>query len=126
MYVASEHVFLEILDDDGKPVTSKEGRIVVTNLDNFVMPFIRYENGDSGVFSNVTAGKRFDMPLMKSISGRTADTITLANGSKVHGVFFTDILRELFVENPEYVHRFQVCQDVSGYIEFRIESGQKA
>ena len=73
-------------------------------------------------FQHVTAGKKFNLPLIKSISGRTADTITLANGSKVHGVFFTDILRELFVENPEYIHRFQVYQDVPGEIEFRIES----
>ena len=125
MYVASEHVYLEILDDMDKPVTGKEGRIVMTNLDNYIMPFIRYENGDSGEFSTVTAGRKFNLPLIKRISGRTADTITLANGSKVHGVFFTDILRELFVENPDYIHRFQVYQVVSGEIEFRIETKKK-
>ena len=125
MYVASEHACLEILDDSGKPETSKEGRIVVTNLDNFIMPFIRYENGDSGLFSTINSGKKFNRPLIKSISGRTADTIVLANGSKVHGVFFTDILRELFAENPDYIHRFQVYQEVPGEIEFRIESKKK-
>jgi phenylacetate-CoA ligase len=125
MYVASEHVYLEITNDSYKPEQEKEGKIIVTNLDNYIMPFIRYENGDNGQFAKDVSGKKFNLPLLKSISGRTIDTITLANGSKVHGVFFTDILRELFQENPDYIHRFQVYQDTPGEIEFRIESKKK-
>jgi phenylacetate-CoA ligase len=122
LYVTAEHVCLEILNHTGFPERNQEGRIVLTNLDNYAMPFIRYENGDSAQFAEVISGKAFNLPLLKRISGRTADTITLANGSKVHGVFFTDILHELFEENPDYIHRFQVYQDTPGEIEFRIES----
>jgi phenylacetate-CoA ligase len=122
LYIAAEHVYLEILNNAGLPERKQEGRIVLTNLDNYAMPFIRYENGDSGEFSEVISGKTYNLPLLKSISGRTADTITLANGSKVHGVFFTDILNELFKENPDNIHRFQVYQNIPGEIEFRIES----
>jgi phenylacetate-CoA ligase len=59
---------------------------------------------------------------LKRISGRTADTIVLKDGSKVHGVFFTDILNDLFTSHPDFVHRFQVYQNVPGEIDFRIES----
>jgi phenylacetate-CoA ligase len=116
LYIAAEHVTIEILNDSNIPERKQEGRIILTNLDNYAMPFIRYENGDSGQFSE------FNLPLLKSVSGRTTDTITLANGSKVHGVFFTDILNELFKVNPENIYRFQVYQDTPGEIEFRIES----
>ena len=61
------------------------------------------------------------LPALKEVLGRTADTITLKDGSRVHGVFFTDILNELFDVNPGTIHRFQVYQAEPGKIEFRIE-----
>lgn len=122
LYIASEHVKLEIVDNNDSPENTQEGRIIITNLDNYAMPFIRYENGDYGQFSEERTSKRYNLPLLKQVFGRTADTITLANGSKVHGVFFTDILNELFLKNPEYIHRFQVFQEVQGEIEFRLET----
>jgi phenylacetate-CoA ligase len=125
LYVAAEHVMLEILGESGTIESSKEGRLIITNLDNYVMPFIRYENGDIGQFQEKNISKKFNLPLLKSISGRSADTIALANGSKVHGVFFTDILNELFVSNPMNIHRFQVYQKQAGEIEFRIESNKQ-
>jgi phenylacetate-CoA ligase len=124
LYVTAEHVYIEILNDSDMPEYNHEGRIILTNLDNYAMPLIRYENGDSGQFAATGTKKKFNLPLLKSISGRTADTIVLANGSKVHGVFLTDILNELFQENPDYIHRFQAYQEVAGELEFRIESGK--
>jgi phenylacetate-CoA ligase len=54
-----------------------------------------------------------------------ADTIILKDGSKVHGVFFTDILNDLFTSHPDFIHRFQVYQNAPGKIDFRIETTQK-
>jgi len=125
LYVTAEHVCLEIINDSGLPELNGEGRIILTNLDNYAMPLIRYENGDSGQFASADAKKKFNLPLLKSISGRTADTLVLKDGSKVHGVFITDILNELFQENPSFIHRFQAYQEIPGEIEFRIESGRK-
>jgi len=121
LYIATEHALLEILDENDAPVTLDQGRFVVTNLDNFAMPFIRYENGDSGRFSAYDKTSEIKLPALKEVLGRTADTITLKDGSRVHGVFFTDILNELFAENPASIHRFQVFQSKPGNIEFRIE-----
>jgi phenylacetate-CoA ligase len=125
LYITVEHVKLEILDDRGYPDNRTEGRIILTNLDNYIMPFIRYENGDSGQINDKPIMKLFNLPLLKRVSGRTADTIILSNGSKVHGVFFTDIMNELYNDNPDYIHRFQVFQKFPGEIEFRIETKKK-
>jgi phenylacetate-CoA ligase len=121
LYIATEHALLEILDKDLAPAGLEQGRFIVTNLDNLAMPFIRYENGDSGRFSMYDESSEIRLPAVKEVLGRTADTITLKDGSRVHGVFFTDILNELFTENPESIHRFQVFQNEPGRIEFRIE-----
>jgi phenylacetate-CoA ligase len=125
LYVAAEHVHMELLQDSDNRLENQECKIIMTNLDNFAMPFIRYENGDSAVPSGNVTDKKFNLPLIKSVSGRTADTIILRNGSKVHGVFFTDILHELYDKSPDLIHRFQVYQDTPGEIEFRIESKKK-
>jgi phenylacetate-CoA ligase len=58
---------------------------------------------------------------MKSIEGRSIDTITLNNGSKVHGVFFTDILFEIGMLSSEF-QKFQIVQNKIGSIEFRLET----
>lgn len=121
LYIATEHALLEVLDGEGLPAGLKPGRFVVTNLDNYAMPFIRYENGDSGRFSVYDDSSSVKLPALKEVLGRTADTITLKDGSRVHGVFFTDILNELFDVHPDTIHRFQVYQAEPGKIEFRIE-----
>ncbi len=122
MYLATEHAFVEILDRKDRPLKLDQGRLVVTNLDNYVMPFIRYENGDAGRFGEYGNPEGITLPVLKEVLGRTADTIELKDGSRVHGVFFTDILAETFKENPSSIHRFQVYQETPGMIEFRIES----
>lgn len=48
-HLNSESYILEILDDDDLPVgEGTSGRVVITSLNNFVMPFIRYDTGDRG------------------------------------------------------------------------------
>ncbi len=121
LYIATEHALLEILDENHAPAGFDQGRFIVTNLDNLAMPFIRYENGDSGRFMEYDEESEIKLPAVKEVLGRTADTITLKDGSRVHGVFFTDILNELFAESPSSIHRFQVYQFSPGKIEFRIE-----
>jgi phenylacetate-CoA ligase len=60
-------------------------------------------------------------PLMSSIDGRTTDTITLKDGSKVHGVFFTDLLAEAGI-TTDLISRFQIVQYNSDSIDFKLET----
>ncbi|MBI4646590.1 MAG: hypothetical protein HY738_08365 [Bacteroidia bacterium] len=85
------------------------------------MPFIRYENGDLASFTDKKCMCGVNQPLIKSIEGRTIDTITLADGAKVHGVFFTDILYELGFY-ADKISKFQVVQTIPGEIEFKLET----
>jgi len=51
-HINSESVIVEILDANGAPLESgKQGRVIVTDLFNYAMPFIRYDTGDHGVMS---------------------------------------------------------------------------
>ena len=120
MHLTQEHVIVEILDENENPADGS-GNVVITNLDNFIMPFIRYVNGDMATMSSGKCTCGVTSPLIASVDGRICDTITLKDGARVHGVFFTDILFEKKISG-EKIRRFQVYQNIPGEIEFRIES----
>ena len=124
MHLTQEHVIVEILDDYQHPSIGS-GNVVITNLDNFIMPFIRYVNGDIAKIAESKCSCGVTSPRIAFVEGRASDSIILKNGARVHGVFFTDILYEkgIFTEK---IKRFQVYQDKPGEIEFRIESPHKA
>lgn len=47
--IFNENVYIEILDKEGNVLPDgQEGNIYATCLQNYLMPFIRYETGDMG------------------------------------------------------------------------------
>jgi phenylacetate-CoA ligase len=87
MHLNVEHLFIEFLDSDGEEVDPGEpGRIVVSDLMNRAMPFIRYQVEDMGVPSTrrCTCGR--GLPLMESVAGRVADFLLKRDGTRVAGV----------------------------------------
>lgn len=124
LHINQEHVIIQIVDDEGNEVINEKGRVIGTNLDNFVMPFIRYENGDVSTLLSDKCACGVNQPMLKNIEGRLKETIELKTGVKVHGVFFTDILYELNLGTDEF-NRFQVVQNSPGKIEFRLEINNK-
>jgi len=122
LHINMEHVMVEVLDDNNHNTINNEGRIILTDLDNYAMPFIRYENGDIAIKNEDFCSCGINHSFLKSISGRIKDTIILKNGKRVHGVFFTDILNEINLPETIKVSRFQAYQNKPGVIEFRLES----
>ena len=56
-HVLAPHVHIEILDEDGRTVPDGTlGQVVVTSLDNYLMPLIRYKIGDLAIKSSTMSG----------------------------------------------------------------------
>ncbi len=72
---------------------------MVTDLDNLVLPFIRYENGDLAVPSadNITPASVLNFSKFISLDGRISDLITLPNGGNlvVPSFFGTKLLKNI-------------------------------
>lgn len=82
-HVQSETVLVEVLRDDGSPCAVGElGQVVVTALQNFVMPLIRYELGDLAVPGPPCACGR-GLPTLERIAGRVHETFETRSGERI-------------------------------------------
>ena len=80
-HVNAEHVMIELLDDDGRPVEAGElGRVVATTLENYLAPLIRYDLNDYAlaVEGNCSCGRT--LPIIGKVVGRSINLFRLKNG----------------------------------------------
>lgn len=121
LHLTYENLLVEILDDDGHATPAgEEGNVVISDLTNYGMPFIRYANGDRAVagFKQCSCGR--GLPLLSKVVGRRLDMLTTPDGRCVPGEFFPHLVKEF---TP--VRRFQVVQETSDSIELKIVTDER-
>jgi phenylacetate-CoA ligase len=107
LHLSVENVFVEVIDDRGQPAKPGEtGELVITDLHNYGMPFIRYRMGDLAVVSNEVCPCGRGLPLVRELKGRTLDVIRTRAGATVPGEFFPHVFKEF-----KEVAQYQVVQD---------------
>lgn len=81
-HIQSEHLLVEVLDDQGRACGPGEiGRVVVTTLHNFAMPLIRYALSDyAEVGAPCDCGR--GLPVLTRILGRSRNMLTLPDGRR--------------------------------------------
>jgi phenylacetate-CoA ligase len=86
-HISTENVIVEIIDEAGNPVPANvEGRILLTNLHNYAMPFIRYDIGDTGAISDICCPcGRDSLPLLVNLRGRADAVILTRSGKQIPG-----------------------------------------
>lgn len=84
-HIMTPHVFVEILDDFDKEVKQGEiGRVVLTGLDNFTTPLIRYEVGDLAVKgSSEKCSCGLELPVLEEIIGRQTEFLLTNSGKYI-------------------------------------------
>ena len=74
--VSQENLFLEVVDERGAPAPHGFGELLVTDLFNRAMPFVRYRIGDLASLGESPAGRQ----TLQALEGRVNDTIRLPSG----------------------------------------------
>lgn len=106
------HVHMEnILLETAHPANDGPSPILVTDLHNHAMPFLRYEIGDVGILSNRKCACGRGLSLLESVDGRVLDVLRTADGRIVPGELFPHLLKDV----PE-VMEFQVWQKALDHI----------
>jgi phenylacetate-CoA ligase len=110
LHVPAEGMLVEILEgpDHG-------GELVVTNLESFAMPIIRYRTGDIGARLEAPCPCGRGLPRLRGIEGRRTDFLITPRGKVMHALAMIYILRE-----TPAIREFQVVQDRLDRIGIRI------
>jgi phenylacetate-CoA ligase len=114
------NVHVEIIED-GKPVPAGQpGEIVVTDLLNYGMPFIRSRIGDRGVLSPEPCDCGINLPLLASLEGRESDVLIMPDGSKVAGLMMLDMF-----EDMSTIKNIQIIQESLHEIMINLETAEE-
>lgn len=116
LHVNADHLVVELrrpdqswirpghLDEASAP-DQATGEVVVTDLFNYGMPFVRYLNGDVATASATPCDCGRGLPLISRVDGRKLDTIRTRNGHVLPGQFFPFMLKDV-----KGLERFQLVQ----------------
>lgn len=117
-HVMDESYIVELLTD-GRPARPGEiGEVVITDLNNFSVPLIRYRIGDLAVAVDHSEPCPCGRHLSRigRIEGRTQAIVHCADGTWLPGTFFA----HFFKEHDYAIRHFQVHQETPGEFTLKI------
>jgi phenylacetate-CoA ligase len=111
LHIAMENLVVEVVvTEDGRERPAREGEtgeVVITDLHNLAMPFIRYANGDvATVGSERRCACGRNLPRIEAVQGRISETLRDASGAPVSGIAISFLVQDV----SRAVRQFQAVQ----------------
>lgn len=118
LHINEDWVIVEPVDSDNAPVPYGEmsDKVLITNLSNYIQPFIRYELTDRVIVHNEKC-KCGRTTLWLEIEGRTDDILEFNKGIRIAPMSLYKVLEEV-----KAIRRFQLIQRSSDKVELRMIS----
>ena len=116
LHINEDWVIVEPVDNEYNPVDygQMSDKVLITNLSNYIQPFIRYELTDR-VIVHDEACKCGKKTHWIEIEGRTDDILTFKNDVKIAPMSLYKVLEEV-----KGVRRFQLVQKAFDKVELRL------
>jgi len=112
LHINAEGLYVEVIDgDDTTP-----GELVITDLVNKGMPFIRYKIGDMATILNTPCSCGRGLPRLGKVFGRVTDILYTPEGKKISGVSILDT----FVIHIKGFNQVQIIQNKIDHVLFKI------
>jgi phenylacetate-CoA ligase len=105
LHVNADHLVVELRKNGAAHTGTPTGEVIITDLFNYGMPFIRYINGDMATASDEPCACGRGLPLLARVDGRVLDTIRTPAGHALPGEFFPHMLKDV-----PGLARFQLVQ----------------
>jgi phenylacetate-CoA ligase len=93
-FIPGEHVIIEVLQKDGSLKLLGDGGFVITDLDNYAMPIIRYVNGDAGKVSDAHDSS-LPFSRIERLDGRYNSLLLTDTGDLISGAIGPHIFRHV-------------------------------
>jgi phenylacetate-CoA ligase len=122
MHISEENMYVEIVNNSTQSIEGEPGEIVVTELNNFAFPLIRYRTGDYGIISKTPCPCGKTLHVLKEIQGRAYDFLRNKSGKKFHSEILMYLFESLH-QKGSYIKQFQIIQDKLDHFTVRIIKG---
>ncbi|UCE29824.1 MAG: phenylacetate--CoA ligase family protein [Candidatus Bathyarchaeota archaeon] len=109
LHLNAEERIVEFVRNGENVSSGEEGEIVITDLNNYAMPFIRYNTEDVGIPKSDQCGCGRGLPLIMDVKGRVCDLIVAKNGALISGEFFA-LPAPYFLKNHKWIQQYQIIQ----------------
>jgi len=121
LHINEDWVIVEPVDKENNPVGYgvRSDKVLITNLSNYIQPFIRYELTDRIIVHNEKC-KCGKSSYWLEIEGRTDDILEFENGVLIAPMSFYKILEEI-----KEIVRFQLIQRSYRKLELRLDADEK-
>jgi phenylacetate-CoA ligase len=97
LHIPVDNCHLEVVDLSSRlPLPNgQRGLLLVTDLNNFSMPRLRYELGDVASLSDQRCSCGVNLPILDRVEGRETDVFVTTGGCFVYGAFFNRLMLKL-------------------------------
>jgi len=103
LHEVSENNYVEYENIDLAGYTNA-GNLIITNLNNYAMPFIRYRVGDIGVPGSLrSCGCGRGLPLIRKVIGRTTEVFIFGDGTKIAGEMFIHLMKDFPISEYQFI-----------------------
>lgn len=102
LHLMDDNLYVEFTQNGKHVAPSEPGDILITELHNFSMPFLRYNIGDAGTYTTDPCPCGRGLSVMASIEGRQSIYFQTRDGRLVY-----DNLFDFFIKGP-YIKSFEV------------------
>ena len=111
LHIDCENVFIELIKESQE---DHLGRILVTKLSQYSMPFIRYDIGDLAEIPISTCSCGRGYPVLKRVVGRVTEMIWMPDGACLPGELFPHLFKDCGISE------YQVSQAADYSIEVKL------
>ncbi|MCL5256615.1 MAG: hypothetical protein M1319_02325 [Chloroflexi bacterium] len=117
LHIWAELHRLEVVNN-GQPVEPGEmGEVVITALEEYAMPLIRYANGDVARMDGNTCSCGRGLPVLSELVGRKCDFFSMPSGMVISGHYFVHLLK-----GWPGVRKYQVRQPSTDQVDILYEA----
>lgn len=121
LHINSDSLIVQIVNENGKEAKDGEpGNVIVTDLNNYAMPFIRYNMDDIAIRSEKKCLCGISFPLLREIRGRKSDYLKLPSGGEI-----IPYAVEYLVLTINEIEEYQIVQNTIDSIDINIVSSNK-
>lgn len=94
MHILTDNVFIEVNNEEGT-FYHGDGAAIITNLNNYAMPLIRYSQGDTITAFRSIDAQNCESIIIGTIHGRVYETIALNNTVAISSFMLQEIIAEV-------------------------------